>query len=114
MSNRSVRTLSISDTQLFQGSARNDDTLHATCLRRLIKAIVPYAHQLELVRFANIWGDNKLDPYPAFDANQGELELRGKDEIRLHLDRLSTQFIDRFYEEDLSSEDEDDDESDTN
>ncbi|KAH0385725.1 hypothetical protein KCU92_g3204, partial [Aureobasidium melanogenum] len=43
----------------------------------------------------------------------GGLELKGKDEIRLHLDRLSAQFVEEIFEEYVTSHDEHDDESDT-
>lgn len=110
--NRPIRALSIVDTRLFDGSARDDIYLHATCLHRLIQAILPYAHHLEHLRFADIVGNGRIDPCPAFKSDQGGLELDGKDEICLHLDRLSGQFVEETYEEYVTSHVEDDDESD--
>lgn len=110
--NRPIRTLSIVNTQLFRGSDRDDDSLRTACLHRLIQAIIPFAHHLEHVRFANIWGDGKIDPDPAFDANQGGLELRGTDEIRSHLDQLSTQFVEAANEANVLTHDDEDDEND--
>lgn len=110
--NRPIRALSIVDTRLFDGSARDDIYLHAPCLHRLIQAIIPYAHHLEHLRFADIVGNGKIDPCLAFKSDQGGLELDGKDEICLHLDRLSAQFVEETYEEYATSHDEDDDESD--
>ncbi|KAH0372759.1 hypothetical protein KCU65_g909, partial [Aureobasidium melanogenum] len=111
ITNHPVRALSIVDTRLLSGIARVDDKLSATCLHRLMQAIVPYAQHFEYIHFANIWGDGKIDPWPAFDTDQGGLELRGKDKIRSHLYQLSDQFVEETDEEDESSHD--DEESDT-
>jgi hypothetical protein len=92
-----IRRLSIIDTVLYEETARDDEFSPRTSVHSLIRAIMPYAHHLEYVRFLNILGGVELfpDSFPAFGKGRRELELRGTDEMRMHLARLNADYLDQ-------------------
>jgi hypothetical protein len=101
-----IQSLSIVDTVLYKKTAREDEPLsHRTSVYRLLEAIIPHAHYLKYVRFANIWGGNgsSTDSNPAFEKVLGGLQLRGGDGLRASLDRLRAE----YFDEDTTSQDED-------
>lgn len=91
-----IRRLSIIDTVLYEEPARDDKFSPRTSVHSLIQAITPYAHHFKYLRFTNIWGGVELlpDSFPAFEKGRAELELRGTDEMRMHLARFSAVFSD--------------------
>jgi hypothetical protein len=91
-----IRRLSIIDTVLYEEPARDDKFSPRTSVHSLIQVITPYAHHFKYLRFDNIRGGVELlpDSFPAFEKGRAELELRGTDEIRMHLARFSADYFD--------------------
>ncbi|KEQ77255.1 hypothetical protein M436DRAFT_61016 [Aureobasidium namibiae CBS 147.97] len=90
-----IRHISIVDTVLHKKTAEDDKSSSSprTSIHCLIQAILPYAHQLDYLRFTNIWAGVDVSPdSPVFEKNLGELEVKGREQIRPRLVHLSNEF----------------------
>jgi len=90
-----IRHISIVDTVLHKETAHGNKSSSPprTSIHCLIQAILPYAHQLEYLRFTNIWAGVDVSPdFPVFEKNLGELEVKGREQIRTRLVHLSNEF----------------------